>query len=417
MNNISKNDSILILDPVKLDATKVNAFANFNTRMISKNFSKSQVFYFLDSVIANGIKATENEIKRIIDKKGISLVFFMPNGNSYELPVEFFASLKNDLNVKNVLWVLDDEIIFDTLSKFYLQVFDAAVTCDYYATFAYEKLGIPALYYFSSYSKDDLFPVDIDKTIDISFVGDCKKVDRMEYINYLIENGINVYTFGKGSKDGFLKKESLSQIFSKSKINLNFTKTDKFSIFYWAWFLEENPLVNLVRQNKSRPMEIAMTNSFCLSEYSSSLGKTFEIGKELDIFYDKEDLLKKVKYYLKNDDIRAKIANNAYEKATTVYEADIFIPKLLSELCDILNNFRQAQRDPIIYKDRLFKQNHIYHLTIDMFKQIHKLKLKSSVETFINLFQYGSIIFLSSFSRGLKRLSVQIFLKICKNKV
>ena len=70
----------------------------------------------------------------------------------------------------------------------------------------------------------------------------------------------------------------------------------------------------MVRQQKGSPVETAMTRSFCLSEYAPSLCVAFEIGKDMEVFYNKEDLLKKVRYYLENEDIRIQMANNAYEK-------------------------------------------------------------------------------------------------------
>jgi len=408
-----KNNSILNLTSKKYDETQYNNFADFNIQMIRNSFLNSYVFYFYDSVLTNGIRNTEVQIRNLIKKNNISIIFFAPHGTNYELPVEFFKSLKDELKVKNVLWVYDDEMIFDTLSKYYAQVFDAVITTDYYATFVYQKLGIPALYFFSSFSKKDFYPVEIDKNIEVSFLGDCTKADRIEYINYLKENGIKVETFGKASENGIVRKEDIPKIFSRSKINLNFTKVNKSTLF--AWFLKDNPLVNLIRQPKGRPMEIAMTNSFCLSEYSPSLGVTFEIGRDIDVFYDREDLLKKVRYYLENEDARTQMANNAYKKAVTIYEADIFMPKLFGGLCNILNNHIYAQRKSVIYRDTIFKKNHINQLTFIMFYQLLKFKLKPAFETFINLFQYGLGIFLVSFLKGAKRAILRMCCKIVED--
>ena len=111
-----------------------------------------------------------------------------------------------------------------------------------------------------------------------------------------------------------------------------------------------------MRHHKCRPVDAAMTRSFCLSEYAPSLCVAFEIGKDMEVFYNKEDLLKKVRYYLENEDIRIQMANNAYEKIVNSYDADIFIPKLMKELCGILSNHIYAQREAIIYKDSIFKK-------------------------------------------------------------
>jgi hypothetical protein len=403
-------NSVLILIPERTDGDSINDFPDFNAKMITKHFLNSRTFYFYDSIILNGIEKTEHDIEKTVIENSVSITFFVPGGSDYGLSIEFFRRLKNETDVKTVLWVLDDEMIFDTLSKYYCQVFDAVVNCDYYATYAYRKLGMPSLYYFSSYSKSDFHPVEVNKDIDVSFVGDCIKSDRAEYINFLRERGINVEVFGKGSDNGFVNKEDLSEIFSRTKINLNFTKVDGPSVY--GWFLEDDPIISLARQNKGRPMEVAMTNSFCLSEYSPSLAVTFEIGAEIDVFYDKEDLLNKVRFYLQNEDARIQIANTGYEKAINVYEADKFIPELLDNLCSILTYYKYAQRQSKIFKNSIFKKNHINKLTSTMFRQLLKLRFGTAYETFTNLFQYGFGIFLISFAKGTKRGFVRMYLGI-----
>ena len=410
MHNNPINNSVLILIPEKTDGDSINDFPDFNAKMIVKYFEDSHKFYFQDSLIQNGIKNTEDKIEYIVKENEISIIFFMPDGSDYGLSIEFFRRLKNQTGAKNVLWVFDDEMIFDTLSKYYCQAFDAVVTCDYYATYSYRKLGVPSLYYFSSYSKSDFHPVEVNRDIDVSFVGDCTKSDRAEYINFLRERGIKVEVFGKGSGNGFVNKEGLSEIFSRTKINLNFTKVHSPSVY--AWFLEDNPIINLVRQNKGRPMEVAMTNSFCLSEYSPSLAVTFEIGTDMDVFYDKMDLLEKVQFYLMSEDIRVQMANSAYQKAVNVYEAGIFIPRLLESLCDVLANREYLPGRSEIFKNSIFKKNHINKLTSTMFRQLLKLRFGSAYETFTHLFQYGFGIFVISFLKGTRRGLVRVYLGI-----
>lgn len=405
MEAITRNSSVLILSPKMIDARTTNDFPSCNVKQKMKYFPGCQVFYFYEALLDYGMRETRRQIEEIAISNNISLLFFEPNGSNYELPIAFFKELKNRVPLKVVLWVLDDEMIFDTLSKYYAQVCDAAITCDYYATFAYRKLGVPALYYFSSFSKKEYSPVDVKQDIDVSFVGDCTKSERGEVVEYLRSQGFHVEGFGKGSEHGFVKKEELSEIFSRSKINLNFTKVDRHTVD--AWYLEDNPLTRIVRQNKGRPMEVAMTNSFCLSEYSPSLSAVFEIGKDLDVFYDKRDLELKVRYYLEHEERRREMARNAYNKAVSVYEADIFMPKLFDELCWVLNGADDWRRNEEIYVSSVFKRNHINQLTFVMWYQLLRVKILPGIETFLELFQYGLRIFVISFLKGSKRMIVK----------
>ncbi|GEM_PF-1268433 len=397
----SKQSKVLILSPKVIDAQTTNDFPSLNIHLRQTYFTECKAFYYYLPLIAKGIRQVTNEIVESIRSQNIDIVFFEPNGCNYELPIEFFQSLRKTTKVKLVLWVLDDEMIFDVHTKYYAQEFDAVITCDYYATYEYRKLGIPALYYFSSYCKEDLYPLETTRDIDVSFVGDCTKSDRSTYLNLLVNHGIKVQAFGKGTKNGFVSKHELSRIFSRTKINLNFTKVNEHSVE--AWFIEDNPLVNLVRQNKGRPMEIAMTRSFCLSEYSSSLSEVFEISREIDVFHDSVDLLEKVQWYLREDEIREEIARRAYLKAVNVYEASVYMPKLLDELCAILTHHGSFQRDEVIHKSSLFKRNHINHLTFIMWYQTFTGRLVPAWETFFYLFQYGLTAFLPSFLKGSRR--------------
>ena len=94
----------------------------------------------------------------------------------------------------------DDELYLGVYSKYYSQIADAVITTDYFGVSEYQKLDIPAIFYFSSHTKNNYYPVKIDKEIDVCFIGDCTKNDRMDYVNHLIKNGVSVETFGKGSK-------------------------------------------------------------------------------------------------------------------------------------------------------------------------------------------------------------------------
>jgi hypothetical protein len=395
-----RDENILVLNVHRKDPSRMNDFADFNASELIKNFRGGSVFYFSDSIAEHGIRKTERLIKKAIVEGGVSIVFFAPNGDNYELPVGFFKDLRDALGTRNVLLVLDDDLMFDIHTKYYAQVFDAVITCDYYATFAYRKLGIPALYYFSSFSKADFHPVSVRKDMDVSFVGDCTKGDRMEYIGYLCANNIDVQVFGDGSPGGFVSKKEMPRIFSESRINLNFTKLDRASPK--AWFLEDNSLTNLMRQNKGRPMEIALTRSFCLTEYSPSIEAAFELEKEIDVFRDKEELLSRVRYYLENEDIREQMAESAYKKALNFYESGVFMPRLAEELCNVLSSSTYPQRAQEIYTDRAFKKNHAVKLFIITFYQLSRFKVRNAIETARHAFQYGFLITAGSFIKALR---------------
>ncbi|MFH1957665.1 MAG: glycosyltransferase [bacterium] len=344
----------------------------------------------------------------LISGEKIDIVISSPFATDYQLSVEFYALLKE--KVRLVFWMWDDEAYFDAFSKYYCQVADAVISCDYFSIPAYTKLGVPAILYLTAFSKNIYYPVESVKNIDVCFIGGCGQNDRMEYINFLIENGINIETFGIGSKNGFVEWNEFSKILSRSKIILNFNKVDTLD-----WINRDEPLLNRVRQSGWHYCESALTKSFCLAEYTPDLNFIAEIGKEIDVFYNKYDLLKKIKYYLANAREREAMAEKAYKRAITNYVPEITIPKVLKELEGNINEQKFTPHQSgagfagtKIFLSRNFRKNSINGLTFDMFVLIKNGKLKYALETFFMLFRYGYFIFVPGFWGGLKRVLTSI---------
>ena len=86
---------------------------------------------------------------------------------------------------------------------------------------------------------------------------------------------------------------------------------------------------------KGRVPEIISCKSFMLTQYFSHYSDFFKNNKEIVMFKNKEDLLKKIKYYLKNKEEREKIAESGQKKMIEKYSINIklkeFIEKTLNE--------------------------------------------------------------------------------------
>ena len=98
----------------------------------------------------------------------------------------------------------------------------------------------------------------------------------------------------------------LVEIFNQSKIVLGFSTVGK------------NDDINIL---KGRDFEVPLTGSFYITGYHEELKEYFELGKDIETYTSKEDLLKKVKYYLENDEERENIAKMGYEKCIKKYTA------------------------------------------------------------------------------------------------
>ena len=143
---------------------------------------------------------------------------------------------------------------------------------------------------------------------DITFIGNIgAKHSRKKYINILKATKKHITTFGIHSEHAFVDENEMKTIFRKSKINLNFT-----GIQYSQNSVLMQNISNRIREIKGRPFEIASVGGFVLSEYFPGIESLFEIGKEIDVFYNSDDLIGKVNFYLNNDSLREEIAFNGF---------------------------------------------------------------------------------------------------------
>jgi len=158
--------------------------------------------------------------------------------------------------------------------------------------------------------------LNLEKEYDVGFIGQGYGI-RTEYINYLLTNNISVYTKGPGWDNGFASDDEMIEVFNKSKIVLGFSTVGK------------NDDVFIL---KGRDFEVPLTGSFYLTGYHKELEEYFKIEHDIGTYNSKEDLLKKVKYYLENEEEREKIANNGYERCINNYTAKKSYEKLFGYL-------------------------------------------------------------------------------------
>jgi len=150
---------------------------------------------------------------------------------------------------------------------------------------------------------------------DVSFIGTYES-ERADYILNLLKNGVAVHIWGNGwskmkhpklSLHPALYEEDYREIISKSKINLCFLrKKNRDSI-------------------TSRSIEIPASGGFMAAE-DTERHRTLFSNDSVAFFTSKEQLLSQIKYYLKNDELRAKMAiqaNNIVRNNSLTHE-DMF---------------------------------------------------------------------------------------------
>ena len=368
-------------------------FRKFIRRVITLNYDRQ--------CHEQGIKNTERLILDTVRSEGVTVVFSFPFGTDFQLSVPFYARLRQLCKV--VFWLTDDASYFDAYSRYYAQAADLMVTTDPLAVYAYKRLGMRALAHLDVVPNNLLRPVEIRKDIDVLFMGDMSKPGRVEQIRFLKDNGIDVRDFGIGSSGGHVPFSQLSDYFCRSRIILNFSRVSE-----PCWINSDEPLLNRVRQNTGRPKEAALTGSFCLSEFSPALDSVLRIGEEIAVFYNKEDLLQKVRYYLAHPEERERIAGNALKRARAEHEPEAALAATLKKVSAALAEPLPPVDYGGIYLSRSFRRKTVNSLTFSMFVMLQRGKFRYALETFLMLFRYGALDFTLGFCGGLKRALLRL---------
>lgn len=400
MTDFFKNKNILALYPAEGSGFPMR-FAP-----LKRYFRSVRTLNYAEACHTEGIKSAERRIRNLIAAEKTDIVLCCPFASDYQLSVDFYGSLRK--TARTVFWFADDSTYFESYNRYYAQAADAVITADYFAQFAYKRLEIQALVCQELTDSGKYFPVKTEKDIDVCFIGDMRKRGRREYIKFLTAAGINARVYGQGAANGYLPAEKIPEYMCRSRINLNFSRIGPLD-----WKNSDEPLLNRVRQNTGRPREVALTGAFCLSEYSPSLETMFSIGKEIDFFRDKTELLEKVRFYLANPEKREAMARAAHEYAVKTYREDVYAPKMLEDLAARLAN----AGGPDIHAGRIylsdgFKTREINSLTFSMCVMAKNRRLKAALETFLRLFKHGFLIFAAGFSGGTGRVIRNLLNKI-----
>lgn len=203
------------------------------------------------------------------------------------------------VGTKVVGWFCDDRARFDNYSRHYAPYLDFSITTDAFSVPKYENLNCNVILSQWGSTPEIFKPVpNIRKLYDVSFIGG-HHGGRKEYIEFLQSKGIKITCFSNRSSN-YLSISDMNKVISQSKINLNFTGNSRDSS---------------IKQFKARFFEITATGGFLLSEYAPKIEDFFISGKEIETFKTPEELWKKTKYYLEQEEEREAIAEAGYNRA------------------------------------------------------------------------------------------------------
>jgi len=178
----------------------------------------------------------------------------------------------------------------------------------------------------SKQSEDTWKRWNIDKRYyceSMKLVRKCNEVERIRILETL-QDKFSVVLYADESAKKVLKNmtvrpwldygKEMPKVFYLSKINLNITSR------------------SIESGIPQRVWDIMSVGGFCLTNYQPELGKYFDIGKELEVYHNLEELEEKIAYYLAHEEERIRIAINGYKKVRQEHGLKARLQKALDNI-------------------------------------------------------------------------------------
>ena len=272
--------------------------------VFKKIFRKVIFFSTKNNIYYSGREKLNKNFLKVLKEERPDYLLVCPSLSEFEIDT-LLKIREITPNTKTIIWSGDDEFRFDDWVRYYALFFDYILTTKKEISI-FKKDKIKNVYSMIGVNPNYHRKLNIKEIYDVTFIG-TPLADRYDYIKFLMKKGINIRLFGgdwhnysdlKSIYGGFLYPEDFIKVINQSRINLNFSKT----------FFKQGKL----GQMKGRPIEILACNSFLLTEYTNRTIDFLVKNKKMN-FRSKEELLKKIKYYLNHEKERKNIAKEGYD--------------------------------------------------------------------------------------------------------
>lgn len=229
---------------------------------------------------------------------------------------ETIKTLSQQLNVRTVLW-LGRDVVYERTPNVVesFPFYDFVFTIDPPAVKKYLAHGARRVYYMPlgcyppTHRKITLTEADRAKySAPVSFVGQLFD-DRPEFLCQLVDEKVNFWThwWTNGMQE---KYPQLKPFYRGEARGMGMIKVLNGADIV----LNVHRATNSYEGTNMRTFEAAGCAAFQLTEYKKEIGRMFKIGEEIEVYYDLNDLKKKIEYYLKRPDERAEMALRAQKR-------------------------------------------------------------------------------------------------------
>jgi len=242
----------------------------------------------------------------------------------YEIWLETLDIIKKS-GVTLINWGTDDSWKYSQFSRFISSSFHYYLTTSLVAFDRAKeaRLGNWVLTQWAA-SRDSLENpvVAADCIYPVAFIGSAYG-NRPQWIKRLKSLGVEVFCFGYGWPNGPVTTEEMRKIIRNSNIVLNFGDSG----------LHMKGLsIYRDRQIKARIFEVPGGGGFLMTENADRLNQYFEVGEELIVFSDAEDLAHKIRYFLSHSDVRDQVANQGHQRVRSEHTYEVRFSKIFDHI-------------------------------------------------------------------------------------
>ncbi len=310
---------------------------NFYDSLTQMDGASHEIIYFpFDEIMENHGRAEMNRmLMETAERIAPDLCFFFLFTDEID-----FKTIKylTDKGIKTFNWFADDHWRFDNFSKYWCKCFNYISTTDSLAPEKYQNIGYNNVIKTQWACNHFLYKPKNQNIVgkykyDASFVGQ-PHGKRRKIIKQIARRGVKVECFGAGWPSGKSSQERMIEIFNESRINLNLAKSsggEYFKNILRIFFSKKNGRLRLNslrsmadnyksmqgrsrEQIKGRNFEVPGCGGFLITEDADNLREYYRPDEEIVICENSEDLIEKIRYYLKNEEKREEIAIAGYKR-------------------------------------------------------------------------------------------------------
>lgn len=288
-------------------------WAGHNIVPALEKFAKVTTYYHseygFDPAKVNWLDVRENMNAHFIDfikqlHKGSPIDLILSYLSGYQIDCDTIKAI-NNMGIVTASFHYDDRLSFKgefeggrwTGPVDVCKVYDLNLTQAPESLVKYHVEGGIVMLWPLAANQDFFYPRDIPFRYDVSFVGSAHG-NRKPIINYLLKNGVKVETFGAGWSNGFIPNEKVPEIFSSSRVNLNFN-----NIGYTDY-----------QCGKIRDLEIPICGGLMLTTHNPHLSEYFILDREIFTYKDKEDCLRQIRRLLSDEGLCKRARKEARER-------------------------------------------------------------------------------------------------------